>query len=136
MQNFEKSNALEDTGWACVHCGQFNTRTQVCVKCGSRFEFIKETTKQIDKEIIQPPSLIEIARILILISSTPNIHHHPLPGDIQGDFDHWFDGGAIRIETGFSTYKFNDGIIATDLDRPFFGLTIEFPNGAHVSIVK
>jgi ribosomal protein L37E len=27
----------EDTGWKCKHCGHFNTRTNICAKCGYQY---------------------------------------------------------------------------------------------------
>ena len=133
-----KKNNLEDTGWSCAHCGQFNTRTVVCVKCGNKFESDDDEnsglTKNKKKDTIQPPSLDEIARVLSLISHPHHIRDHSRRGDIQGDFDQWFDGGAVRIVTGFNEYKFNDGTTATIPVLPLLRVFIKFPNGTHISI--
>lgn len=50
-----------------------------------------------------------VAQILSLISDLPNPRNHPLESDLKGDFHIWFDGGAVRHDTGLSKYCFADG---------------------------
>ncbi|MDQ3713916.1 MAG: hypothetical protein M3388_17090, partial [Acidobacteriota bacterium] len=41
------------------------------------------------------------ADILKLIATKPNLRNRPLEDDLQGDFEHRFDGGAVRYVTGW-----------------------------------
>jgi hypothetical protein len=42
-----------------------------------------------------------VADILRCIAETPNRRERPDPGDLEGSFDFWFDGGAGKFETGY-----------------------------------
>jgi hypothetical protein len=77
----------------------------------------------------------EVADVLHRIATAPNRRDRPIPGDPQGPFDFWFDGGAARVHTGYIEYKFNDGTIATvGAPIPALSVEIEFPNGCRVRI--
>jgi hypothetical protein len=55
-----------------------------------------------------PPT--ENARAIIdLIFNEPNKRITPAINDLSGDFDYWFDGGAVIVQTGLMEYFFNDG---------------------------
>lgn len=66
----------------------------------------------------------DLARILRLIAEEPNARRFPRPGDIEGKFDQWFDGGARLAHTGGRTfYDFANGDRAC-VDNPFGGSSI------------
>ncbi|RJP19937.1 MAG: hypothetical protein C4520_11930 [Candidatus Abyssobacteria bacterium SURF_5] len=79
-------------------------------------------------------NLRDVANILFLIAERPNMRNRPLPGDIDGDFDYWFDGGAVRGVTGTTSYEFIDGTEAMEGVLPWISLTIRFANGARVGV--
>ena len=75
-----------------------------------------------------------VARILTLIATTPNRRETPKRGDLQGDFDVWFDGGAIRYHTGNTDYEFTDGSSAGISVTYCLFVGITFPNGVRVHV--
>ena len=78
---------------------------------------------------------IDVAAVLATIDAPPNVRSRPLPGDLVGDFDQWFDGGALRIGTGVTTFFFANGIQAyTSPAMPHLSLAIRFPDGRTVHI--
>ena len=77
---------------------------------------------------------VEVARILQLVSKPPNWREKPQPGDVSGNFDYWFDGGACRLVTGRTEFVFEDGIQANVLVIPTLSVSIEFPDGRRVEI--
>jgi hypothetical protein len=128
-----RSASFSETGWICHQCGHFNTRTTTCEECG---------TKQIPETMLEETPLIkrvsenEVAHILDMITNPPNRRECPIEGDIEGDFDAWFDGGAIRVVTGYTDYKFIDGISVTVHTLPRLLIIIKFANGESVSIAQ
>lgn len=76
----------------------------------------------------------QVARILQLIATTPNRRDRPTPGDLQGKFDFWFDGGAGQIITGWNEYDLTDGTRVVVGTSPLLSVTIQFPNGCRVAI--
>ncbi len=76
----------------------------------------------------------EIARILTLMSRPPNPRNTPLQDDLKGDFDLWFDGGAVKHDTGISKYHFADGTTATTGSSLLLHVQIEFPGGRRVDV--
>lgn len=54
----------------------------------------------------------EVARILSVVAAPPNRRARPLPHDLQGDYTYWFDGGAVRQDTGSESWFFADGATA------------------------
>ncbi len=76
-----------------------------------------------------------VAEILNLIAAPPNLREKPNPGDIEGDFDFWFDGGAAMVETGCVHYRFENGARA-DVAAPIpaLSVTIVFPDGSRVRL--
>jgi hypothetical protein len=76
----------------------------------------------------------EVARILNLIASMPNRRERPIEGDIGGDFCYWFDGGAVKYETGPTLFQLTDGIkIWQDVSLQL-SLTIIFQDGRQIKI--
>lgn len=80
------------------------------------------------------PHVESVARILELIRRPPNLRREPRPGDLEGDFDQWFDGGAIKGVTGSTYYHFADGSRATVPVTVQPRVTIVFPDGWSVSV--
>ena len=91
--------------------------------------------KEIEDMFAQRVDEFEVARILQLISQLPNRRDKAHPGDVSGDFDFWFDGGACHIWTGRLEFVFENGIKA-DVAAPIpsLSLTIHFPDGRGVEI--
>ena len=59
-----------------------------------------------------------------------------IAGDLSGDFDGWFDGGAFRSETGASVYTFADGSRARVGVHPWLAVVITFADGTEVSVLE
>jgi hypothetical protein len=74
----------------------------------------------------------QIARILHLIENAPNRRTRPLPLDLPGQFDYWFDGGAYVGHTGTMTWCFSDGSQAGMAPSPQLSLWIRLPSGRTV----
>ncbi len=51
-------------------------------------------------------------KILDLMRQEPNRRIQPQEDDLEGDFDYWFDHGAVLIQTGSVRYYFQDGTTA------------------------
>ncbi len=77
-----------------------------------------------------------LLQILTAIANPPNRHKSRLPTDINGDFDEWFDGGAFRIVTGYTTYVFANGSRAVVHTLPYLLITVTMPGGETVKIVE
>ncbi len=76
-----------------------------------------------------------VAGILELIHAVPNKRERPLPGDREGRFSFWFDGGACREITGYNEYVFRDGVVAqVGSCIPALSVTIHFPDGRRVQV--
>ena len=68
------------------------------------------------------------------IDSLPNLRSTPKRGDLDGTFDHWFDGGALKVVTGWNEYHFADGTLAYVPTTPTLQIEMRFPSGAYVTI--
>lgn len=79
-------------------------------------------------------SISDVARILSIIDDPPNPREKPLSGDLEGRFSQWFDGGAVRNDTGVNYYQFLDGTEAFLGIRRRLSLLICFPNGVRIRI--
>jgi hypothetical protein len=76
-----------------------------------------------------------VADVLALIAVQPHRRSAAGTGDLPGQFDYWFDGGAARMETGYVTYGFVDGTWAVvGNPSPALSISIEFPNGCRVRV--
>ena len=60
----------------------------------------------------------------------------PIAGDLSGEYDGWFDGGAFRSETGASVYTFADGSSARVGVHPWLAVVITFADGTEVSVLE
>ena len=83
-----------------------------------------------------PEIMAEVARILTLMVAPPNPRQHPLKQDLKGNFDIWFDGGAVKHDTGISTYTFANGSSATTGTSLLLGVGITLPSGRTVSVTE
>jgi len=80
------------------------------------------------------PELL-VADVLKLIANEPQRRSAAVTGDLAGQFDYWFDGGAAKIETGYIVYRFADGTTAlVGNPIPLLSISIEFPNGCRVRV--
>ena len=82
------------------------------------------------------PRILErdVAEILRLISDLPNQRTAARPGDLPGEFDLWFDGGAVKYVTGSTEYYFTNGTRAWVAVLMSLNVGIAFPDGQQVSI--
>jgi hypothetical protein len=77
---------------------------------------------------------LQLATILELLAERPNYRQRPQPGDMAGDFDAWFDGGAVRYLTSITEYYFANGARASFHDLSLRKLFVELPDGAKITI--
>ena len=92
---------------------------------------------KIDRWLVNQMSPGEVARVLTVISSPPNVRSRPLPGDRQDrHFGAWFDGGGIIMPTGgASEYVFDDGLRVSWAGlSPRLELRIVWPDGRSVRV--
>ena len=77
----------------------------------------------------------EIARVLTLISARPNSRRRRRLGDVAGDFDEWFDGGAVKRGTPDTIYVLGDKtrVVASGSG---LDLTITFADGTVVILAQ
>jgi hypothetical protein len=80
--------------------------------------------------------MAEVARILTLMIVPPSPRPRPLEHDLKGNFDIWFDGGAVKHDTGMSTYAFANGSKATIGTSLRVGVGITLPSGRTISIAE
>jgi len=78
----------------------------------------------------------DVARVLQLIAEAPNKRQRPLPVDIPGRFDFWFDGGACAVASGASEFVLLDGTRLTVWVRLHLHICIQFPGGARVEVIQ
>jgi hypothetical protein len=76
----------------------------------------------------------EIARVLQLIATRANARRRRRPGDLDGPFDQWFDGGAVRAGDGETIYQLGDGTRVRVADDPRLAITIELTGGITVVV--
>ena len=78
-----------------------------------------------------------VAYVLQLIANKPRRRERAAEGDLAGDFDYWFDGGACKQHTGSEHYLLADGTRAmVAAPATWLWVTIEFSNGEVVSVVQ
>lgn len=76
----------------------------------------------------------ELADLLDRLESQGNRRDQPLPGDLEGDFDFWFDGGACHMFTGWNEFTFVDGTVARLATTPALSLELQFLDGRRVRV--
>jgi hypothetical protein len=78
-----------------------------------------------------------VAAVLQVIAAKPRWRERAAEGDLPGDFDYWFDGGACKQHTGSEHYLFADGTRAVvAAPAAWLWVSIAFPDGEAVSIVQ
>lgn len=99
---------------------------------------ITRNSQQITKKLTtsQELNIGKVAHILELIATQPNRRNRPQKGDIKGDFHAWFDGGAVRVVTGYTVYEFTDGTRVTTHTLPYLNFKIEFCDGICIDVVQ
>jgi len=75
-----------------------------------------------------------VSRVLWSIHAPQNSRKEPLAGDMTGEYDFWFDGGACRVVTGCTYYYFRDGTTAFVSVVPRLAVRIAFSSGETVDI--
>ena len=81
-------------------------------------------------------SLETVAQLLGVIATPPNLRSQPRSGDLEGDFDHWFDGGAIKVVTGWNEYHFADSNKAIVPTTPVLSVMLELGDGRFVQVLE
>lgn len=76
----------------------------------------------------------QVVRVLQLVAEPPNRRDSPRAGDLQGQFDFCFDGGAARSVTGWTTYHLSDGTRTIQGTTLHLSVSIEFPDGRRVEV--
>ena len=71
---------------------------------------------------------------LILIDLRPHQRKEPQTGDLVGDFDFWFDGGAVKITKDVDLYFFQDGTKAIHRNDESQILQITWKDGVVIEI--
>ena len=131
-----------ETVAVCSICHQAHLwDARFCPNCGAPVEVNKEaeeggTRLQAEPafDLTKQVSLIEVAQILHTIATLPNRRTRPQEGDLEGDYDEWFDGGAVRHVTGYNVYEFRNGVRATWDVLPHLSVSIELANGARIGV--
>jgi hypothetical protein len=95
-------------------------------------------------ETFEPRVNVEdVATVLHCIASPPNRRERPSVGDLEGNYEFWFDGGAAINQTGGGVvYTFANGTHAFVYDcviplpprPPPLSITIHFSNGVRVTV--
>lgn len=81
-------------------------------------------------------SLTRIGRLLAQVEELGEVRTRPAPGDLAGDFDGWFDGGAFKDDTGSRTYFLLDGTTIGVTPFSLLPVRITFPEGAVVTVMQ
>jgi hypothetical protein len=79
---------------------------------------------------------LTVARILTHMAAPPNPHRVPTDRDLTGNFDLWFDDGAVKHDTGISAYRFIDGSAATTGSSLRFAVHIRLADGRLLELVE
>jgi len=75
-----------------------------------------------------------VAQILTQMAAPPNARQAPRQQDVKGDFDLWFDGGAVKHDTGISDFRLADGSAATTGSSLWFAVLGRLADGRFVEI--
>jgi hypothetical protein len=78
-----------------------------------------------------------LAGILNTIAAPLNLRPEAAEGDLAGDYDYWFDGGAFLEHTGSREYTFSDGTTAfVAMPASWLWVKVRFPGGQLVEVVQ
>jgi hypothetical protein len=75
-----------------------------------------------------------IGDILQRIGRPANLRSERREGDIEGDYDRWFDGGAVKHTTGVSEFILDDGSRASVAVTPLLSIEIHLTDGRRVHV--
>lgn len=76
-----------------------------------------------------------VAHVLDMIAEKPNEREKPVSGDLTGQYDFWFDGGACVEVTGYTKYDFANGTEAIVEFLPGrWSVDITFADGRRVYV--
>jgi hypothetical protein len=84
--------------------------------------------------MFDPQLAAEVGKVLSLMSTQPGQRNTPADGDLEGAFDVWFDGGAVKHDTGVSQFRFVDGVAAVTGTSLQFSVVLRLPDGRIVEI--
>ncbi len=79
-------------------------------------------------------TLLDVAEILNAVAATPSSRSEPRDEDMPGNFDEWFDGGAVRYSPGMAEYHFKDGTVAAVGMVSWLAVRIRFPDATTITI--
>jgi hypothetical protein len=99
--------------------------------CGLEGSVVNDDIKELFRNRVSEE---QVAQVLQLIATMPNRREQPIPGDLPGNFDFWFDGGAGQIITGWNEYTLADGTRVMVGTTFVLSVTIEFSNGSRIRI--
>ena len=79
-----------------------------------------------------------IAQILSSIAAPSDRRQQRRIGDLEGPYDIWFDGGAVKINTGWTEYDFADGsaAVVSYYEGGWSEVQIRLPGGSYVRVVQ
>jgi len=80
--------------------------------------------------------MAQVGKMLTLMSAPPRYRTSSIEGDLRGDYDGWFDGGAVKIDTGVTTYTFEDGARARTGSWLATSMDITLADGSAVTVVS
>jgi hypothetical protein len=80
--------------------------------------------------MIDTDVIAKLGKLLTLMSAHKNYRDKPLAHDLDGDFDQWFDGGAVKYDTGISKWTLADGTTAEMIVCPGADISITLPGRA------
>lgn len=128
---------IHESAWHCPTCGNVNGTT-ICLVCRRARppEALELSKVFVDVPMKRRVELHEVAQVIHLVTNRPNSRHRPRGGDLEGRFDLWFDGGAVKHQTGHSNYVLNDGTRVMEHVLRYFALTIRFPDGETVKVTQ
>ena len=76
-----------------------------------------------------------VAHVLYMIATQPNFRQVPQPGDLEGEYDYWFDDGACKAHRGGQLFVLRDGThVEVAAPWPVLSLTIRFPDHRVINI--
>jgi hypothetical protein len=83
-------------------------------------------------EVRMAVDLREVLDRLAAIESPPRLRTEPETNDLIGKFDQWFDGGALKVVTGWNEYHFANGSLAVVPSTPMLQIEIRLSSGAYI----
>lgn len=105
-------------------------RLQFCWYCGAPRDVRPTLSRNFNL-------LVGISHVLSVIAAPPGRRDRPVPGDLSGTYDFWFEGGAAIHHTGPTRqYDFANGTRAWESTKFGFGIHIRFPDGTEITVQR